>query len=254
MSQSANPFVWYDLMTTDAPSALAFYRAVTGWDTMAGPPDSGYTVLTAGTVPIGGLMELPHAARDAGARPGWMGYVGVGDVDAVAARVVQAGGVLHRAPEDILDIGRFAVVADPQGAAFTLFNGTGEAPAAAPPWAPGHIGWRELCAADWETAFAFYAALFGWTKGEAIDMGPMGIYQLFATGDAAMGGMMTRQDPSIRPFWLYYINVDDINAAATRVRDAGGQIRNGPHQVPGGSWIVQGVDPQGAVFAMVAPR
>ena len=107
---------------------------------------------------------------------------------------------------------------------------------------------------DQEAAFAFYAGLFGWTKAEAIDMGAMGTYQLFATGGAPVGGMMTRSDSMPPPSWLYYFNVDSAERAATRVRDAGGQVANGPHQVPGGSWIAHCLDPQGAIFAVVGPN
>jgi predicted enzyme related to lactoylglutathione lyase len=95
--------------------------------------------------------------------------------------------------------------------------------------------------------------LFGWTQSDAIDMGPMGTYQLFATGGMAVGGMMTRMDPAIPPAWLFYVNVAEIGAAQARIEESGGAVLHGPHQVPGGSWIVQARDPQGAVFAVVAP-
>jgi predicted enzyme related to lactoylglutathione lyase len=151
-------------------------------------------------------------------------------------------------------VGRFAVVADPQGAPFVLFKGASDLlrPELAAD-APGAIGWRELHAGERESAFAFYAKVFGWTKANAVDMGPMGIYQMFATGGATVGGMMTKTDATPRPFWLYYFNVDSIEAAVARIADSGGQIVNGPMQVPGGSWIVHGLDPQGVLFALVAP-
>jgi predicted enzyme related to lactoylglutathione lyase len=252
-------FVWYELMTSDAAAATSFYCALLGWTAReAGvQPDQSYTVLNAGATGVGGLMTLPEEARVKGARPGWIGYLAVDDVDAYVARVTQAGGMLHRAPDDIPGVGRFAVVADPQGAAFVLFKGMGEHPGFAAPGTPGHIGWRELHAANGPSAFDFYAALFGWTKDQAVDMGPMGVYQLFATGggtaagDTAVGGMMTKADAIPRPFWLYYFNVADIEVAAESVKSAGGQVLNGPHEVPGGSWIVQCSDPQGAMFALL---
>lgn len=255
MSTSHGRFVWYELMSTDAASAIAFYRAVIGWGaTEAGVPDRHYMILSAGESPVGGVMELSRSVLDAGARPGWIGYVAVDDVDAVAARVREAGGSIHRAADDIPGIGRFAVVSDPQGAAFVLFRGmeSGQPPPESGR-APGHVGWHELHAADLETAFAFYAGLFGWTKADAIDMGEMGPYQMFATGGAPVGGMMTARDPTPAPFWLYYFNVDEIGAAVSRVKAAGGQVVNGPLEVPGGSWIAHGLDPQGAFFAIVAP-
>ena len=188
-----------------------------------------------------------------GARAGWYGYVSVADVDATAAHATRLGGVVHVPPRDIPNIGRFAVLGDPQGAVFCLFHGIGEM---APPSQrePGRIGWHELLAADWQKAFAFYAELFGWQKDTAVDMGPMGTYQLFSDGSEAMGGMFNKPDAVPAPFWLYYFNVGDIDAGAQRVTGGGGKILNGPMEVPGGMWIVQCMDPQGVMFALVGKR
>ncbi len=248
-------FIWYDVMTTDTKAAEAFYRSVIGWETAdSGMPGQSYTILSVGPAKIGGLMPIPEEARANGARPVWMGYIGVADVDAYAAKVKAAGGAIHRAPADIPVVGRFAVAADPHGAAFILFKGDGEMSPPAASGTPGTIGWHELSAGDREGAFAFYADLFGWTKADAVDMGAMGIYQTFATGGPAVGGMMTKRPDMPVPFWLYYFNVDAIDAALARVTGAGGTVLNGPHQVPTGSWIAQCLDPQGAIFAMVATR
>jgi predicted enzyme related to lactoylglutathione lyase len=204
---------------------------------------------------VGGLMPIPADAKAMGARPGWMGYVGVSDVDGYAARVKAAGGAIHRPPADIPGVGRFSVVADPQGAAFILFKGMGgEEPAAVAHGTPGHIGWHELHTTDREAGFAFYASLFGWTKTEAMDMGPAGTYQMFATGGETVGGMMNRTPEMPATCWLYYFNVDKIDAAVARVTQAGGKVLNGPLEVPGGVWIAQCLDPQGAMFAMVGPK
>jgi uncharacterized protein len=256
MNTKPCPFVWYDVMTNDTGAAQKFYSSVVGWSIKdSGMPDRKYLLLSVGATMVGELMPIPETARNAGARPGWMGYIGVDDVDAYAARVTQAGGAIHRGPEDIPGVGRFAVASDPQGAGFILFRGSSDqVPAPAPPDAPGYIGWRELHAGDGPSAFTFYSGLFGWTKTEAMDMGPMGVYQLFATGDQAVGGMMTKMPEAPVPFWLYYFNVEGIDAAIVRVKDKGGQVINGPMEVPGGSWIVQCLDPQGAMFALVAPK
>jgi predicted enzyme related to lactoylglutathione lyase len=251
-----NNFVWYDLMTTDAKAAEAFYSKVVGWRTQdAGMSDRSYIILSAKETSVGGLMPIPPEARAAGARPFWNGYVGVSDVDGFAKRVKDAGGSVHRGPEDIPGVGRFAVCADPQGASFILFKGNSDAQPQPPtPGTPGHIGWHELYAVNGEKALAFYSGLFGWTKTEAMDMGPMGTYHLFATDSEAVGGMMTKPEQVPVPMWLYYFNVDNIDAAAARTKDNGGQVLNGPMQVPGGIWIVQCSDPQGAMFAMVGPK
>jgi len=256
MSSKQCKFVWYEVMTSDTKSAESFYRSVIGWDTKdAGMADRSYTTLSIGQAMVGGLMPIPEEARAMGARPVWMGYIGVDDVDVYVLRVTAAGGAVHRAPEDIPGIGRFAVVADPHGATFILFRGSSDPePVAAAPGTPGHIGWHELHAGNGESAFAFYSGLFGWTRAEGIDMGAMGIYQTFATGGAPVGGMMTKMPDTPAPFWLYYFNVDAIDAAMARATDGGGKVINGPMQVPGGSWIVQCTDPQGAMFAMVGTR
>jgi len=250
----AHTYVWYELMTSDERSAEAFYHHVVGWSAAdAGLPNQTYTLMSAGDHRVAGIMPLPKDAVGAGAKPGWMGYIGVGDVDAFAARVKQKGGAIHRPPADIPGIGRFAIVGDPQGVMFALFKGDGTPPPAVPPGTPGHGGWHELRAVDSANAFAFYSDMFGWTKAEAMDMGPMGVYQIFAIDGVPSGGMMTKGPDIPAPHWLYYFNVRDIDAAVTRVKEKGGEITQGPHDVPGGSFIVQGRDPQGAMFALVAP-
>ena len=262
MSTNQSKFVWYDAMTSDCKAAESFYRTVIGWDAK----DSGmadllaaalryrtYTIFSMEPTMVGGLMPIPEKAK--GTRPCWRGYIGVDDVDGYAARVKAAGGEVHRAPEDIPGTGRFAVVSDPHGAVFILFKGVGEPPSEhILPGQPGHIGWHELQAGDGISDFTFYADLLGWTKVEAIDMGPMGIYQTFATGGEAVGGMMTKMPDAPAPFWLYYFNVDALDAAVARVTESGGQVLMGPHQVPSGQWIAQCIDPQGAMFAMISAK
>jgi uncharacterized protein len=257
MSTSHGKFVWYDVMTTDTKAAQSFYEKVIGWHAQdAGMPDRSYTLLSVDSTMVGGLMPIPEDSRKAGVRPAWMGYIGVDDVDAYAKRVQAAGGAIHREPENIPGVGRFAVAADPHGAGFLLFKGTSEeqAPAPAAAGAPGHVGWRELHAGDGAAAFAFYSGLLGWTKAEAMNMGPMGIYQIFAIDGVPSGGMMTKTSQMPAPMWVYYFNVEAIERAMKRVRDAGGQVAFGPQEVPGGSWILQCFDPQGALFALVGPK
>ena len=254
MPASAKTFIWYELMTPDIDAATAFYQTVVGWNSQeGGGPDFRYSIMSAGEKMVAGIMGLSAEMREAGARPGWLGYVGVDDVDAAAESLRQAGGAVHRPPTDIPEIGRFSVVADPQGAVFMLFKPLGWDNEPAPPDAPGQVGWRELYASDWASAFEFYAGQFGWTKADAVDMGAMGTYQLFAAGGVAIGGMMDKPGGMPRPAWLFYFNVAGLDAAVARVSERGGQVLNGPMQVPGGSWIAQCMDPQGAMFALVAP-
>jgi predicted enzyme related to lactoylglutathione lyase len=249
-------FCWYELMTTDAGAAGAFYGKVVGWTPReATPGNASYYLLMAGETGAGGLMTLPQEALDAGARPLWIGYIAVADVDAYAVRVTDAGGAVHRQAEDIPHVGRFAVVSDPQGAHFVLFKPSVDGlPLPLIPTESGFFGWRELWAGDGVEAFAFYSKLFGWAKGEAIDMGPMGVYQLFTDGehDVAIGGMMTKSPDIPSPMWNYYAQVDSVEEAGLRLKAEGGSILMGPHQVPGGNWIVQALDPQGGLFCLTS--
>ncbi len=247
-------FVWYELMTPDVEGAKAFYAAVVGWSmSEGGHPGMPYTVVSAGTAGVGGIAALP--TKDA--PPGWFGYIGVGDTDAMAQRIVDAGGRVLRAPDDIPQVGRFAVMADPGGAAFMLLTPLprDEVPPRAAPETPGAISWQELYAGNGqEAAFAFYSKLFGWTTAEEMDMGEMGTYRIFAIDGVQAGGMMDKPPHMPVASWAFYFNVDGIDAAMERIAARGGKVLMGPHEVPGGSWIVQAMDPQGVPFALVSAR
>jgi len=247
-------FIWYDVMTNDPKAATSFYSDVIGWDAQEyAMPDRSYTVFRRGPVMVAGLMAIPEAMHASGAKPCWSGYVSVDDVDTDATRVKAAGGAIARGPEDIPNVGRFAVASDPGGAVFLLFKpNTQEEPMQVGAMTPGHIGWHELHAGNLAREFAFYSRLFGWTKDRAVDLGPAGTYQTFATGGSPCGGMMTRCDASPGPSWNYYIAVESVATAAERVAERGGQVLHGPHQVPGGAWILRARDPQGAAFAMIS--
>jgi hypothetical protein len=251
-------FVWHELRTTDAKKAKDFYTHVIGWQTMPSGDLGGvpYTLFNVDEFSVAGLMQLTPQMLEEGMKPAWVGFIAVDDVDAYAHRVEQGGGKLHCAPQDIPTVGRFASVEDPQGAAFLLFKG---APDYAPPrptaGSPGIVGWNELSANDEKSAWSFYSTLFGWAEDSTMDMGPNGVYRIFKNGGAPLGGMMTRdRSKSPSPFWLYYFNVEDIDAAETRIIERSGQVLMSPHEVPGGLWIVLGLDPQGATFSIVGPR
>jgi predicted enzyme related to lactoylglutathione lyase len=250
MASHRGKFVWYELMTTDIGAAEKFYGDVIGWKVKdSGMTEMTYKLAEAGTAQVAGIMGVPP-----GAHPSWVGYVAVDDVDASAAEAKRLGGSIYHEASDIPGVGRFAVIGDPHGAGIALFKGTSEAPPEVPAGTTGHGGWRELSAGNLDQAFAFYSTLFGWTKSDAMDMGGMGVYQLFAIDGVQSGGMMNKPPQVPMPSWLYYFIVDAVDAAGARVRDGGGKILNGPTEVPGGSWILQCADPQGVAFALVAPK
>jgi uncharacterized protein len=256
MSKHHGRFVWYELLTEDVKNAETFYRAVLGWETKdSGMSDHGYAICSVGLALIGGIMQIPEDARAMGVGPCWTGYVAVDDVDDTARRAVAASGRLIRAADNIPGVGRFAVVSDPQGAVFILFKGSSDAPPpTAAEGAPGDVGWRELYAADGETALRFYEELFGWTEARALQLNGHGVYRIFAIEGAESGGVMTKMPDAPTSFWLYYFNVEALDAAVERVHASGGRMAFGPLEVPGGAWIAQCLDSQGAMFAVVAPR
>jgi predicted enzyme related to lactoylglutathione lyase len=260
MSNYRGRFVWYELMTEDAPAAKAFYEKVIGWGSqdmpMPGMADMTYTLMKAGDVQVAGLMSLPPQAKAAGARPGWIGHVAVDDVDASAKQAQTLGGKVFREPSDIPGIGRFAVIGDPQGAVIFMFKGAdGPTPPMLAEGTTGAIGWRELMAGDMPKVFGFYAEMFGWTQASEFDMGPMGMYRLFAAGGGdPIGGMMTKPESTPMPHWSYYFNVDATGAAIERLKAAGGTLINGPQQVPTGQWVGQALDPQGVMFGLLSPN
>lgn len=247
-------FFWYELMTTDVPSAENFYKNVVGWDAAPfGGNAMDYIVFSAADRGVAGLMRIPEEAK--GTPPAWIGYIHATDVDAATESLRNAGGSVHREPADIPAVGRFSVVADPEGATFMLMAPMGPDQPAVPPNTLGHVGWHELYAANYERAFDFYSGQFGWTKQRDFDMGAMGTYRIFSAGGGEdTGGMMNRPNGLPVSFWQFYFTVPDIDSAALRIADNGGTITFGPMQVPGGSWVVNAQDPQGAHFALVADK
>jgi hypothetical protein len=246
-------FLWYDLMTRDVDAAVAFYTRVIGWGTQPFPnPTMPYTMWTVGDVPMGGVMAMPPEA--AGAPPHWLAYIGSSDVDSTVQRAQTLGAGVHVEPRDIPDVGRFAVLSDPQGAAFAVYTPSLDPGAEQDP-GTGQFSWHELATTDYETARRFYFELFGWTTTQDFDMGPMGIYAMFGRDGREYGGMFNKPpEMPMPPNWLLYASVTDLDDAVERVTSGGGQLLNGPMEVPGGDRIAQCLDAQGAAFAMHEKR
>jgi hypothetical protein len=244
-------FVWYDLMTPDVEASKAFYTSVIGWGTtpfeVEGRPP--YTMWTAGEAPIGGVV--PFRPEMQGMPAHWMGYVSVSDVDASAEQAKQLGGKLLNPPTDIPTVGRFAVIEDPQGAYIAIFKDANP-PQTVPPFAPKKMefSWHELATTDWRAAGDFYQTMFGWETISENDMGEFGIYEIFGQGGAQYGGMFTKPTEMPMTAWCYYVRVEDVKKTAETVKQNGGQVINGPMEVPGGDWIAQCLDPGGGFFAV----
>jgi uncharacterized protein len=252
-SKPRGRFVWFDLITSDPDAALAFYTSVTGWGTSmwSGNGPTPYTMWMNGGNALGGIGKL----RPGEGGPHWLGYISTPDIDQTVKQTVDLGGKTLVPPTPIPTVGKFAVLNDPHGATFAAFVPEADA--------PGHEGeaelhefsWHELATHDYPAAFRFYERLFGWEKTSAMDMGPSGVYQMFGRNGVVLGGMFNSspQMPA-PPGWLHYVLVNDVNRAVEAVNAGGGQVMNGPMEVPGGDWIAQCMDPQGAMFAVHARK
>lgn len=258
MPDGRNPhgsFIWYELLAIDPDAAAAFYGEVFGWTAAsAGQPGVDYRIFSAGGTPVAGHMKLPEGAEQAGMCPGWLGYIGVDDVDSAVADITNAGGKVHMPAMDLEGVGRIALVADPQGVAFYVMRGASDEPSASfDPKKAGHCNWNELSTPDQAGALAFYTGLFGWEAGDVMPMGEMGGYQFIEQDGGMIGAMMTNP-PEMRPAWSFAFGVRDIDEAAARITAAGGTVHHGPVEVPGGDRVVMASDPQGARFMAVGPR
>lgn len=253
-AQDQGRWVWCELLTSQPGKAQDFYTRVVGWsveDWSEAPADQPYHMWSGDHGPVGGLMQLPAEAEAQGAPPHWLAYVQVDDVDETVRRTQQLGGGVVMPAMDIEKVGRISVIHDPQGAMFAVIRPEGEMPDQEGPPHTGEISWYELATTDRSSALSFYHELLGWEKTDEFDMGEGNLYEMYGTAGKTLGGIFTKP-PEMPgpPHWLLYAMVDDINRAVEAVEENGGQVLNGPMQVPGGDWVAQIMDPQGAVFAV----
>ena len=242
--------VWHDLMTTDTRAAISFYGKLMGWGTMPFDKDPSYLMWTNHGEPLGGVVPLPEESRRMGTPPSWLMYVGVPSVETTVQQARTMGARVLVGPGDIPDGGRYAIVADPQGAVFAVYSGTQPTPDAEVEPKPGEFSWHELVTNDWQAAWRFYEPLFGWVKADAMDMGPAGIYQMFSRKGRLLGGMYNRPPDVPAPNWLCYASVNSADDAAAKTLKLGAKVVQGPMEVPGGDRIAVILDPQGASFAL----
>jgi len=248
-------FSWFDLLTTDPEGARRFYEAVIGWTDV--PCDGGtYHQFRVGSAGVGGVMALPAHVRAGGVPPHWLGHVTVANVAETVERAQRLGAALVLPSTEVPGVGRFAVLADPQGAAFAVAMMDHECPE---PWdtsGPGFFAWAELHTSDREAAWRFYAELFGWVTTGSFSMAPRwGTYLMFGPRpDHAWGGMFEgAKVEGVPPYWQHVIRVADADEAARRVVAHGGRIVAGPADIPvGGGRVAQCLDPQGSVFGIAS--
>jgi hypothetical protein len=243
-------FLWHELLTSDTAAAIDFYTKVVGWKTEAWTGMPEYMMWVGSRGPVGGVMTLPEEARQMGSPPTWLAHIGTPNADATAEQAVRLGGKVLKPAVSIPTVGRFVILADPQGAVFSAF--TPETPMAMDIEAKaGDFCWHELITTDTDAGFRFYSQLFGWEKTDSMDMGPSGTYQLFGWPGVSQGGVYRKPaEMQAPPSWMHYTEVPDVRKVTPRIKELGGMVIMGPHQIPGGGWIVIATDPQGAAFAL----
>jgi uncharacterized protein len=249
-SYTPGTFCWVELNTTEPDGAKAFYGGLFGWDYEDMPVDAEgfYTLARIGGKDVAALQQQQPQQRDAGIPPYWFSYISTDDVDAAAARVAEAGGMIHMQPFDVMDAGRMAVVQDPTGATFGLWQ-PGRQIGAELVNVPGALTMNQLNSSDPEAAARFYADALGW-KVEPVDTGGGPPYWSVENQGALNGGMMELPPDSPAPsHWLVYFVADDLDAAVARVGELGGEVLVQPVKVPAGRFAVAR-DPQGAAFAL----
>lgn len=266
MANKHGDFIWYELLTSDADAAGDFYGKVVGWtSTHSGQPEMDYRFFSSGDgsdtkAGVGGYMAITPEMAQGGARPAWVGYLLVDDVDVSAASIAAAGGSVLMPPMDIDGVGRMAMVADPQGAPFYIMKGASDEAShsfAATEPKVGHCAWNELATSDPEAAKDFYSGQFRWVTGGSMDMGPMGSYDFMKVGDDRafnIGAVYTKVPEDPDSHWLFYFRVPDIDKAIEMITTNGGRILQDPVEIPDGGFSIVAYDPQGAAFGLVGAR
>ncbi|MEZ0244995.1 MAG: VOC family protein [Sphingomonas sp.] len=259
MTNAHGSFIWYELLTRDAKAAKAFYDPVVGWNIDAEAPPGGmdYRMINAHDGQAGGVMQLNADMVAGGAKAIWLGYFGVDDVDASVAAIVAEGGQVHLPAFDIPNVGRLAMVTDPQGVPFYVMRGfSSESSTAYQRFGTGHVSWNELMTPDDAAAIAFYGKTLNLSTAGTMPMGEMGDYTFLANAESkgeAIGAVM-RAPPGVPAGWGFYFRVPEIQAAKAAVVAGGGSVRQDPMQVPGGEWVINCTDPEGVSFGLVSPE
>lgn len=249
--------IWYELMTDAPDAAQKFYGRVMNWnfEETPGAPDREYHLcIPPNAPPLCGMVKMPDGAPFP---PHWAVYFGVKDVDRAIDKLKSLGGEVHMGPQDIPGVGRFAFVADPQGASFYLMRGDSDQDSQSfDQTKAGHFGWNELVTSDQKAALKFYGDLFGWESTGSMPMNDSDDYTFFGKGDVEMiGAMMHLPEEDPRPYWNFALGVADVDKAKSAVESGGGMVTHGPIALPGDrdDWLIQASDPQGAKMMFTGP-
>jgi predicted enzyme related to lactoylglutathione lyase len=245
-------FCWVELATTNGQAAKTFYTQLFGWDYVDNPvgPDMIYTMLKLNGKDVGALYQMPSEMRAQGIPPNWLNYVSVTSADETAEKAKAAGATLLKDPFDVFTVGRMAVVKDPTGAVFALWQ-AGTHKGAGIYNVPNSFCWNELGTTDTQKAGEFYSKLFGWTRTTQ-NFGPME-YTIFNNGAKGAGGMykITPEMGNIPPHWLTYFAVDDCDAKVRKATELGASVMKPADDIPSVGRFAILQDPQAAVFAII---
>ncbi len=248
-SYAPGTFSWVELASSDVESAKRFYAELFGWESDDRPvgEDSVYSMQMLNGKAAAAIAPQPAQQRDAGMPPLWNSYVSVTSADEVAQRAGELGASVHAGPFDVMTAGRMAVVQDPQGAFFMLWEAR-DTFGAEVVNEPGALVWNELSVPDVEAASSFYGELFGWST--APFEGSPDPYSVIRVGERGNGGIRELKEPW-PPNWAVYFGVADIDEGIARVKQLGGEQMMGPEDI-GIAKFAFVRDPQGAVFALYA--
>lgn len=248
-SYEPGTFCWIDLSTSDPEAAKGFYGELLGWGFDDRPTDIGvYSMAKVGDDVVAAISASPPGDPSP---PRWNNYVSVEDASAAAAAAAEGGGSVLADAFDVMDAGRMAVIQDPTGAVFSLWQ-PGETLGATLVNEIGAFTWNELATADAEAATRFYVDLFGWGT-ESMEMGDGATYTVIKVGERSNGGIREqgaderKQAPAN---WIPYIAVESADGASERAEELGGTVLMAPFDIPNGGRIAAVADPQGAVFSI----
>jgi predicted enzyme related to lactoylglutathione lyase len=244
VATSVGKFVWHEQVSSDPKQAEAFYTQLFGWGTeVFKPGEADYTMISSGGQSHGGYGKAMEGAPP----PHWLSHIHVENLEETIEKAKRAGGKLAAGPFEMSEVGRVAIIADPQGAYVSAYQPETEGPSS-----EGVFVWDELGTTDVDGAQRFYEEVFGWTTS---DMGAeYGGYRIFNRGETGIAGLMSLPDESIPPHWQPYVAVADPDATSAKAKELGGSVLMEPMDVPKVGRIAVLHDPQGATFGIIKPE